>query len=153
MGLQEDINAAWKDAMKARDPKKDVLGLMRTELKNEAIASRSGGDQSTELGDDAALKVLQRMAKQRKESIAEYEKGGRDDLVEKEQAELSAIEVFLPAGLSEAELAALVDEVIAETGATSMKEMGKVMGAAMKKAAGRADGNAVQAAVKAKLSS
>ena len=151
MSLQDDVTEAWKTAMKARDPKKDALASIRTELKNAAINARSGGDQSTELDDAEALKVLGKMAKQRRESISEYEKGGRDDLVAKEKAELEVIESFLPAAMSDDEIAAIVDEVIAQTGASSMKDMGKVMGPAMAKVAGRADGKAVQAAVKAKL--
>jgi len=149
--LQEQVTTAWKDAMKARDPKKDVLASIRTELKNAAINNRSGGDQATDVSDDDALAVLSKMAKQRKESIAEYEKGGRDDLVEKETFELKTIESFLPAGLSDDEIAAIVDEAIAETGATSMKDMGKLMGVLMPKVKGRADGKQVQAAVRAKL--
>jgi hypothetical protein len=91
------------------------------------------------------------MAKQRRESIVEYQKGGRDDLVQVEQAELEVVQEFLPALLSEDELLAIVDEVIAETGASSAKEMGKVMGPAMKRAGGRADGNAVRALVQKRL--
>jgi uncharacterized protein YqeY len=151
MSLQEEVTQAWKDAMKARDPKKDALAMIRTELKNEAINNRSGGDQSTDIDDDVAFKVLGKMAKQRRESIAEYEKGGRDDLVAKEKAELGVIESFLPAQMGEDEILKIVEEVIAQTGASSMKDMGKVMGPAMAKVAGRADGKAVQAAVKAKL--
>lgn len=151
MSLQDDITEAWKTAMKARDPRKDALSLIRSELKKEAINARSDGASDTELDDDAALQVLTRMAKQRRESIVEYEKGGRSDLVEKEQAELSVVQEFLPAALSEAELLAIIDEVIAETGASGPKAMGKVMGPAMKRAAGRADGNAVRALVQKRL--
>ena len=151
MALQDSVTEAWKSAMKARDPSKDVLALIRTEFKSEAINSRGAGESGTELDDESALKVLQRMAKQRRESITEYEKGGRDDLAEKEKAELVVIDTFLPTALSEDEVLALVDEVIAETGASSMKDMGRVMGPAMKKAGGRADGKAIQAAVKVRL--
>lgn len=151
MTLQEQIDRAWKEAMKARDPKKDALGLIRTELKNYAIATRAAGEQGTALDDDKALEVLSKMAKQRRESIAEYKKGGRDDLVKKETLELEVIESFLPKPLTKEELEQLVADAVAETGASSMKEMGKVMSAVMPKVKGRADGKEVQALVKAKL--
>lgn len=151
MSLQDDVTEAWKTAMKARDPRKDALSLIRSELKKEAIATRPDGASDTDLDDDAALKVLTRMAKQRRESIAEYRKGGRDDLVAREQAELEIVQEFLPAALGEDEILAMIDEVIAETGAAGPKEMGKVMGPVMKKAAGRADGNAVRALVQKRL--
>lgn len=149
--LQTQVDAAWKEAMKARDPSKDTLSAIRTELKNKAIETRTAGDSSTTLDDKLALDVLTKMAKQRRESIAEYEKGGRDDLVEKEKAELDVITGFLPAALTSEELGAIVDDVIAQTGATSMKDMGKVMGPIMARTAGRADGKAVQAKVREKL--
>ncbi len=151
MSLQDDITEAWKNAMKARDPRKDALSLIRSELKKEAINSRSEGSSETTIEDDAALKVLTRMAKQRRESIAEYEKGGRDDLVQKERAELEVIQEFLPEALGEDEILAIIEAVLAETGASGPKEMGKVMGPAMKRVAGRADGNAVRALVQQRL--
>ena len=151
MSLQDDITEAWKNAMKARDPRKDALSLIRSELKKEAINSRSEGSSETTIEDDAAPKVLTRMAKQRRESIAEYEKGGRDDLVQKERAELEVIQEFLPEALGEDEILAIIEAVIAETGASGPKEMGKVMGPAMKRVAGRADGNAVRALVQQRL--
>ena len=151
MGLQEEITEAWKTAMKARDPRKDALSLMRSEIKKEAINSRGGGESGTDLDDDAALKVLSRMAKQRRESITEYEKAAREDLAAKERAELAVVEEFLPAALGEDELAALVDEVIAQVGAAGPQDMGKVMGPLMKKVAGRADGNAVRSVVQGRL--
>ena len=105
----------------------------------------------TDLDDDAALKVLSRMAKQRRESISEYEKAAREDLAAKERAELAVVEEFLPAALGEDELAVLVDEVIAQVGAAGPQDMGKVMGPLMKKVAGRADGNAVRSVVQGRL--
>lgn len=152
MSLQQRINDDWKEAMKARDPRKDALGLIRTELKNQAINTRAAGAQGTELDDELALDVLAKMAKQRRESIEEYKKGGRQDLVDKESLELSVIETYLPQPLSQEELAAIVDETIQQTGASSMKEMGKVMGALMPKVKGRADGKQLQELVKQKLS-
>jgi uncharacterized protein YqeY len=156
MGLYKDIGTAWKEAMKARDPKKDVLASIRTDVKNKVINTRTdgptaGGGGEIDAPDDVVLDVLKKMAKQRKESIDEYKKGGRQDLVDKEQFELTVIESFLPAGLDAAALAAIVKDAVAESGATSAKDMGKAMKAAMAKVAGRADGKEVQAAVKAVL--
>ena len=97
------------------------------------------------------FRSLKKMAKQRKESVDEYKKGGRQDLVDKEQFELTVIESFLPQAMSADELTAIVKAAVAESGATSAKDMGKAMKAAMAKIAGRADGKDVQAAVKAAL--
>lgn len=151
MAIQEQVETGWKEAVKARDPKKDVLSLIRTELKNRAINTRTAGDTTTVVNDEVALDVLTKMAKQRRESIAEYEKGGRQDLVDKEGFELSVIEGFLPKGLTDDEVRAIVTEAIAQTGATSAKEMGKVMSAIMPKTKGRADGKRVQELVKEAL--
>lgn len=156
MGLYKDIGAAWKEAMKNRDPKKDVLSAIRTEVKNKVINTRSdgptgGGGGEIDAPDDVVQDVLKKMAKQRKESIEEYGKGGRQDLVDKEGFELSVIEAFLPKALDAGALAALVKEAVAESGAAGQKDMGKAMKAAMAKVAGRADGKDVQAAVKAAL--
>jgi uncharacterized protein YqeY len=151
MPIQTDVENQWKEAMKSRDPKKDALALIRTELKNKAINSRSGGDTSTVVADDIALDVLTKMAKQRKESIAEYEKGGRQDLVDKEAAELRVIETFLPKGLSDDELRAIIKDSVAKSGATSAKDMGKVMGVLMPLVKGKADGKRVQELVKEAL--
>ena len=148
MSVQDDVTQAWKVAMKARDPKKDVLALIRTELKNHAINNRAAGSDTTEVDDDIAMKVLGKMGKQRRESISEFEKGDRQDLADKEKTELEVIETFLPAQLSADAVEAIVKEVIAQTGATSMADMGKVMGPSMAKCAGQADGKVVQAAVK-----
>jgi hypothetical protein len=151
MGLYDDITNGWKEAMKARDPKKDALAAIRTEVKNKVINARTEGGGEISPPDDLVLEVLNKMAKQRKESIGEYERGGRPDLVEREAFELAVVESFLPRKLSSAEITELVKASVAECGATSMKDMGKVMKAAMAKVAGRADGGDVQAAVKAAL--
>jgi hypothetical protein len=156
MGLYKDIGAAWQEAMKSRDPKKDVLSSIRTEVKNKVINTRSdgptgGGGGEIDAPDDVVLDVLKKMAKQRKESIEEYKKGGRSDLEQKETFELGVIESFLPKAMGADELSALVKEAIAEVGAAGPKDMGKAMKAAMAKVAGRADGKDVQAAVKAAL--
>lgn len=156
MSLYNDIGDAWKEAMKQRDPKKDVLSAIRTEVKNKVINTRTdgptaGGGGQIDAPDDVVLDVLKKMAKQRKESIEEYKKAARKDLEEKETFELSVIESFLPKAMSADELARLVQEAIAESGAAGAKDMGKAMKAAMAKVAGRADGKDVQAAVKAAL--
>lgn len=151
MPLNDDINTAWKEAMKARDPKKDALAAIRTEVKNKLINSRGAGVEEAVPTDELVLEVLAKMAKQRKESIDEYTKAGRDDLLEKEQLELGVVESYLPKQLDESVVDDLVREAIAETGSTSAKDMGKAMKAAMAKVAGRADGKIVQARVKALL--
>ena len=152
MSLYNDISAGWKEAMKARDPKKDALASIRSEVKKRAIDGRSEGGGEINPGDDLVLEVLGKMAKQRKESIEEYTKGDRADLAEKEQFELTVIESFLPKKLSQEEVASLVKEAIAEVGATSSKDLGKAMKAALAKVNGRADGKDVQNLVKAALS-
>ena len=153
MTLFDDINAAWKEAMKAKDPRKDALAGIRTEVKNKIINSRGGGAAEAVPDDELVLEVLVKMAKQRKESIAEFEKGGRDDLVANEAAELAVIETYLPKGLTDDEVDALVTAAIAEAGATSAKDMGKVMKIVLQNAGGRADGKVVQGLVREKLGS
>jgi len=152
MPLYDDIGTAWKEAMKARDPKKEALAGIRTEVKNKVIAGRTDGGGAIEPSDELVLEVLAKMAKQRKESIDEFTKASRDDLVEKEAFELAVIESYLPKKLGDDEVTALVKEALAEAGTTSQKDLGKAMKAAMAKIAGRADGKVVQAAVKALLS-
>ena len=153
MGLYNDIGDAWKEAMKARDPKKDVLSAIRSEVKSKVINTRSeaGTGGTIDAPDDVVQDVLRKMAKQRKESIDEYQKAARKDLEEKEAFELSVIESFLPKAMNSDELTALVKSALADAGATTAKDMGKAMKAAMAKVAGRADGKDVQAAVKAAL--
>ncbi|MEZ5359519.1 MAG: GatB/YqeY domain-containing protein [Candidatus Zixiibacteriota bacterium] len=104
-----------------------------------------------EVTDDDIIKVMAQAAKQRRDSIEKFEQGGREDLVAKEKAELEIIARYLPAGLKPEELAAIVDEVVAEVGASSPADMGKVMKAVMPKVQGRADGKAVKDAVMARL--
>jgi len=151
MSLYADINTAWKDAMKARDPKKDALATIKSEIKKRVIDGRSEGGGEIAPADDVVLDVLAKLAKQRKESIEEFTKANRQDLVDKEAAELVVIESFLPKKLSNDEVAALVKEAIAEVGATSAKDLGKAMKAALAKVNGRADGKDVQNLVKAAL--
>ena len=108
-------------------------------------------DERIVLDDAQVIAVLEKMVKQRRESIAQFEQGGRADLADKEKTEIALLQAYLPDQLSAAEVDALIKEAIATTGATSMKDMGKVMGAVKAKAAGRADMGAVSASIKAAL--
>jgi uncharacterized protein YqeY len=131
-----------------RAGEKDRLATIRLVL---AAVKQIEVDERITLDDARMLSVLEKMVKQRKESIAQFESGGRADLVAKEAAELAVIQAYLPAQLSEPELDALIAEAIASTGATTIKDMGKVMGVVKSKAAGRADMGAVGARIKQKL--
>ncbi len=146
MSLKDTLTADMKTAMKAGD--KDRLAVVRLIL---ADIKRVEVDSRQELDDAGLLGVIEKAVKQRRDSIEQFTKGGREDLAAKEQAELEVIETYLPEQLSAEELDALVDEVIAATGAESIRDMGKVMGAIKAKAAGRADMGAVGARVKARL--
>lgn len=140
--IETDIATSMKEGIAARTA---VLRLIKTSLKNEQI--RLG----RELEEAEALKVFQKEAKQRRDSIDQYTKGGRQDLADSEAHELTIIEAYLPQQMPEDELRKLVDEVVTETNATSMAEMGVVIGAVMKRAKGRADGGAVSKLVKERL--
>lgn len=146
--LQEQISQDWMKAMKARDPKKDVLASIKAELKSRAIAHRPEGSSGTELDDSGVLEVLKKMAKQRRESVESFKAGNRPDLVEKEAFELSVIESYLPAQLDDTALEVLVKAQMAELGATGPQDMGRLMKAVLAKAAGQVDGNRVSACVK-----
>ncbi len=146
MSLKAQITEDMKTAMRAGD--RERLAIVRLIL--SAIKQREV-DERIQLDDTQVLSVLEKMVKQRRESIAQFESGGRADLVAKETAELNALTAYLPAALSEAELDALIAESIAATGAASIKDMGKVMGLVKAKAAGRADMAAVGAKIKARL--
>lgn len=148
MTLQDKIGNDWKEAMKARDPKKDVLSLIKTELKNKAISDRSGGEHVTAVDDEIGFTVLTKMAKQRREAIDSFRAGGRTDLADKEAFELSVIESYLPKQMDDDEVLALVKGVIVELGVSSLKDMGKVMSASMAKAKGQTSGSKIQVAVK-----
>jgi uncharacterized protein YqeY len=144
--LREKIANDMRDAMKAREAVRvAALRMLMASVKNSEVEKRK------ELSDDEVLDVVTKEAKRRRESIDAFEKGGRTDLVEKETAELTVLEAYLPERLSDDELAALVDAAIAETGASSPKQMGDVMKALMPKLRGRADGGQVSALVKSKL--
>ena len=146
MTLKERITEDMKTAM--RSAEKDRLAVIR--LLQAAIKQREVDERIT-LDDAQITAVLEKMIKQRKESIVAFEKGGRADLVAKENAEIVVLQPYLPAQLSDAELDALIAEAIASTGAASIKDMGKVMGIVKSKAAGKADMGAVGARIKSKL--
>lgn len=146
MSLKERITQDMKDAM--RSGEKERLGVIR--MLQAAIKQREV-DERIVLDDPQVLAVIEKMIKQRREAIAQFEAGGRTDLAEKENAEAKLLQAYLPEQLSPAELESLVASAIAETGAASVKDMGKVMGVVKTRAAGRADMGAVSALIKAKL--
>lgn len=147
MTLKERITEDMKAAMRASEKER----LLTIRMVQAAIKQREV-DERVVLDDAQVIAVLEKMVKQRRESIVAFEQGGRADLAEKEKAEIALLQVYLPTQLSAAEVDALIKEAIATTGATSMKDMGKVMGAVKAKAAGRADMGAVSASIKAALS-
>ena len=149
MSLFDQISNDIKAAMLPRD--KQRLEALRG-IKKEFIEAKTAKGSDGELHDDVALKILSKMAKQRRESAQIYTEQNRPDLAEPELAEAAVIESYLPQPMSEAELEEAIKAIIAEVGATSVKEMGKVMGAASKKLAGKADGKAISEKVKALLS-
>lgn len=147
MSLQAKVVEDWKQAMKDKDVKKDALSMIIAELKNRAIKDNIMGGDGRMVSDDVAFEVLQKMAKQRREAIESYVAAGRQDLADKESKELLVVESYLPKSLNDDELKSLVEAVIAEVQASSMKDVGKVMGAAINKASGRADGKRIQGIV------
>ncbi|MCA9508343.1 MAG: GatB/YqeY domain-containing protein [Myxococcales bacterium] len=151
MNLQKRVVEDWKAAMKNKDARKDALSMIIAELKNRAIKDNIMGGDGRSVSDDTAFEVLQKMAKQRREAMESYRAAGRQDLAEKEERELFVVEAYLPKSLTDDELESLVKEAIAESNASSMKDIGKVMGVAISKAAGRADGKRIQAVVKSLL--
>ena len=146
MPLKSQITEDMKSAMKAGE--KDRLKVVRLIL---AGIKQVEVDERVELDDAGVLAVLTKMVKQRRDSVEQFEKGDREDLAAIERAEIAVIEKYLPEQLSADDLAALVDEAIAATGAESIRDMGKVMGQIKAKAAGRADMGAVSATVKERL--
>lgn len=147
MALKERIQEDMKSAM--RSGEKERLATIRLIL--SAIKQREV-DERIVLDDSQVLSAIEKMVKQRKESIVQFEAGGRADLVAKETAEMALLQVYLPEPLSAAELAVLIDAAVASTGATTIKDMGKVMAEVKTAAAGRADMAAVGALIKARLS-
>jgi len=146
MSLKNQITEDMKSAMKAGE--KDRLKVVRLMM---AAIQQVEVDKRVELDDAGVLAVLDKMVKQRRDSVEQFEKGNREDLAAIERAEIVVLQNYLPEQLSADELTAMVDEVIAATGAESMRDMGKVMGQIKAKAAGRADMGAVSATVKERL--
>ena len=148
MRLREKISEDLIAAMKSKEAARlSVLRMMKAAVRNKEIDSRQ------ELEDTQVLQVLMSLIKQRKDSVEQFAKGGRQDLADKESAEIKVIEAYLPAGVTDEEIASTITEVIAETGATSVKDMGKVMKACMARFSGRpVDGGKVSELVKIKLS-
>ena len=144
--LKDTITYDMKSAMRAGD--KDTLGVIRMAM---AAIKQIEVDSRKTLDDAGTLAVIEKMVKQRRESISQYEKGGRPELAAVEQAEIDVLQNYLPEPLSEAEVDALIDTAISETGAESMRDMGKVIGKIKAAAQGRADMGKVSAAVKARL--
>ena len=145
--LRDDINNSLKDAMKAGDARRvSTLRLVNASLKNADIEARGQGKPA--LTDDDVLGVLQKMIKQRQESVELYEKGGRADLVAQEQGEIDVISSYLPKQMTEAEIAETVALLVKETGASAMKDMGRVMAAIKERYAGKLDTAKASAAVK-----
>lgn len=145
MSLKQNVEAAMKIAMKAKE--KEKLTALRS-IKAMILLAETEKGQEGGLSEEAEMKLLAKAAKQRRESAQVYQENGREDLSEKEIQELAVIEEFLPKQLTDQELLASIQEIIAQVGATSPKDMGKVMGAATKKLAGKADSKKVSQIVK-----
>jgi len=147
MSLKEQIKDDIKVAMKAKDvEKRDALRLLASAMKQVEV------DERIELDDDAVIKIIQKQIKQRNDAATQYKDAGRDDLLAKELSEIAIYEPYLPAQLSDDELESSIKIIIANVGAESMKDMGKVMGAASAQLAGKADGKRISSCVKQLLS-
>ena len=146
MSLRETINQDIKNAMKAKETKKrDALRLLTSAFKQIEV------DERKELSDDDVIKIIQKEVKKRDDSATQYRDAGRDDLLQIELSEISFYNVYLPAQLSDDELSSAVKDIISKVGATTMKDMGKVMGMASKELAGKADGKRINICVKSLL--
>ena len=146
MSLKEKLQEDLKSSMKNKDTvKKSVVTLIRAAIKQHEVDNR------VELADDAIIDIISKQLKQRKDSLAEFVKANRDDLIEETKSEIQVLEGYLPQQLSEEELEKIVIETIAEVGATSMKDMGKIMATIKPKTAGRADGRKINELVKKNL--
>ncbi|MBC7133265.1 MAG: GatB/YqeY domain-containing protein [Roseovarius sp.] len=151
MDLRERVNTALKQAMKDKDQGRlATLRLINAAIKDQEIAQRAKAD-AAPLGDAEIMAILARMTRQRQESVRAYEEGGRLDLAERERAEIKVIEEFLPRQLSQEEVGAAIDRAIADVGATSIRDMGKIMGKLKERHTGQMDFGAVGALVKARL--
>ena len=146
MSKKTELENAMKDALRAGDTeRKNTLRLVLTAIKEAEVRDQ------TEMDDEGVLGILQKQVKSRRETIADAEKAGRPDLIAVAESEIAILEDYLPKQMSDEELEALVDEAIAQTGASSPADMGKVMGALMPKVQGRADGGKISQTVKARL--
>src|SRR6478609_6897085 len=145
MSLEQQIMTEMKEAMKAKN--EGVLRALRS-IKAEIIKAKTEPGAAGEIDEATEQKFLQKMMKQRRDSLEIFEKQGREDLASKEKEEMAVIEKFLPKQLGEAELKEIVKKIIAETGAATPADMGKVMGIASKQLAGKADGKTISAMVK-----
>lgn len=145
MSLEEKVMAQLKDAMRAKD--EAALRGLRA-IKSEIIKAKAEPGANGEITSDTEMKMLQKMMKQRKDALEIYQQQNREDLAKKEEEEISLIENFLPKQLSEEDIKAKLQQIIADTGASSPADMGKVMGIASKQLAGQADGKAISSAVK-----
>lgn len=151
MSLRADITSALKQAMKDKDARRlSTLRLISAAIKDREIALRGSGEEET-LGEADVLAILGKMVKQRQESARTYEEGGRLDLAERELAEIEVIEEFLPRKLDDKEVTAAIDAAVAEVGASSIRDMGKVMGALKARYTGQMDFGSVGPQVKARL--
>ncbi len=149
--LRDEISSALKSSMKEKDPVAvSTLRLIQAAIKDRDIAARSKGVDDG-ISDDQILQVLQTMVRQRHESIELYKRGNRDELAEREAQEIKVIQGFMPRQLNETETEAAIDEVVAATGAKSIKDMGKAMGALRERYAGQIDFGKAGAALKARL--
>jgi len=149
MSLEQEVMTRMKDAMKSKD--EDTLRGLRA-IKAEIIKAKTEPGAGGQVSEEGELKLLQRLVKQRKDSLEIFEKQNREDLAQKERAEIAVIEQFLPGQLSEEEVRNAVQSVITEVGASSPADMGKVMGAATKQLSGKADGRLIATIVKELLS-
>lgn len=145
MSLEQQIMSDMKDAMKAKN--EAALRGLRA-IKAEIIKAKTEPGSNGEISQDTEIKLLQKLVKQRRDSLEIFSTQGREDLAQKEREEIDIIEKFLPKQLSEEELATAIRQIITDTGASSAADMGKVMGAAAKQLAGRADGKTISAMVK-----
>lgn len=151
MGLREQVNTALKQAMKDKDSARlTTLRLINAAIKDQDIAKR-GGDDDACVNDDEILAILGKMTKQRNESVRAYEEGGRIDLAESERSEIKIIEEFLPRQLDDAEVEAAIDKAISDIGASSIRDMGKVIGQLKEKYTGQMDFGSVGPIVKDRL--
>jgi len=148
MGILNTLTEDIKNAMRAKDSMK--LEALRA-IKSAVLLAQTTGGNSGELSDDEAIKLLQRLVKQRRDSAAIFNEQKRPDLAETEESQAEIIMAYLPEQLSEEDVAKIIDEIIAKTGAASMKDMGKIMGMASGQLAGKADGKLIATLVKEKL--